>query len=364
MKTPEIILNCINPKFLQRADRYLLLNYPRIWVTKIHYVFYYGLLANIILNSLVRLLIQPHQIDEFIRFIIVIVMLAELVAFVYWFSRQCLFNIEQEYGNTNWINEFLEIIIYTICTLIITLCSLTMTWTAIDKIANTDPIIHKDTKCEENVVWEDKFCTLGDINCDSDKSSKKCNDIRNFMATDINEDTDNLPYDIHWFFHAIFAILGILILMIKKHSNWRTLGLLAIYVILLTIISVFLGIFLHNAEIDLLAFLHIPIDQSNLLGLRIGMGIILCIIFLSIFASTQLAKKSSYDQFLYINFIMIPFVIFVFTLFFGSLLEQSNKSYYSLKETVLDWVKFFLFFLFFVPLQKWILIRTQSLPKK
>lgn len=363
MKTPQIILNCINPKVLQKADKYLLLNYPRIWVTKIHYVFYYGLLANIILNSLVRLLIQPHQIDEFIRFIIVIVMLAELVAFVYWFRRQCLFNLEQEYGETNWINEFLEIIIYTICTLIIISCSVTMTWTAIDKIANIDPVINKDTQCGKTIVWKDKFCTLGDNYCDSYDGDWRCNDIREFIATEMNESTSHLPYDIHWVFHAIFAILGILILIIKKHSNWRTLGFLAIAIILWIIISIFLAIFLSTFGIDLFAFVDViffPVDL-NYINKRIVIGIVLCIVLLSIFAATQLAKKSTYNQLLYINFIQMPLSIYILASF---LYGFSQEDSYTSKEMVLDWVKLFFLFLCFVPLQKWILVRTLSLPKK
>lgn len=118
----------------------MLLNYPRIWISKIHYVFYYGVWANVILNFLVFIFFsessQSHLIDEFISFIIFIVMLIEVGAFFYWFLKQCLFNIEKEYGNFHFTDGIVEIVIYTICTLIIISSSLTMTATAIHRVAN------------------------------------------------------------------------------------------------------------------------------------------------------------------------------------------------------------------------------------
>ena len=38
MNIPNFLLTLANPKQLQKIDRYLLLNYPRFWVTKVHYV--------------------------------------------------------------------------------------------------------------------------------------------------------------------------------------------------------------------------------------------------------------------------------------------------------------------------------------
>ncbi|NEP89666.1 MAG: hypothetical protein F6K18_24100 [Okeania sp. SIO2C2] len=139
MKTPQLklITDFLNPGFIKRLDRYLLLNHPRLWISKIHYVFYYGLWANVILNFLVFIFFsessQSHLINEFISFIIVIVMLIELAAFVYWFLKQCLFNIEKEYGNFHFTDGIVEIVVYTMCTLIIISSSLTMTVTAIHK---------------------------------------------------------------------------------------------------------------------------------------------------------------------------------------------------------------------------------------
>ncbi|GFZ99215.1 hypothetical protein [Okeania sp. KiyG1] len=72
-------------------DQYLLLNYPRLWISKIPYVFDYGVWANIILNFLVFIFFsessKSHLIDEFISFIIFIVMLIEVGAFLLVFKE-------------------------------------------------------------------------------------------------------------------------------------------------------------------------------------------------------------------------------------------------------------------------------------
>ena len=83
MKIVQSIKSFLNPEFIQKADHFLLINYPRIWSSRIHYVAYYGLLANIILNLLVLIFLQPHQIDEFINIIILIVMVIEVIAFIF-----------------------------------------------------------------------------------------------------------------------------------------------------------------------------------------------------------------------------------------------------------------------------------------
>jgi len=41
MNIPNFLRILTNPKQLQKIDRYLLLNYPRFWVTKVHYCIYY-----------------------------------------------------------------------------------------------------------------------------------------------------------------------------------------------------------------------------------------------------------------------------------------------------------------------------------
>lgn len=136
MKILQSIQRFINPQFMRNADHFLLLNYPRVWSSRIHYVTYYGIFANLILNILVLLLLQPDQIDEFIRIIIVIVMVAEAGMFIFWMVKQSEFNLEQDYGNINLIGGVIEIVLYSVCILIIISSSLTMTYVAFHKTAH------------------------------------------------------------------------------------------------------------------------------------------------------------------------------------------------------------------------------------
>ncbi|NEO52430.1 MAG: hypothetical protein F6K54_04660 [Okeania sp. SIO3B5] len=432
MKTPQLIIDFLNPRFIKRLDRYLLLNYPRIWISKIHYVFYYGVWANIILNFLVFIFFsessQSHLIDEFIQFIILVVMLIEVAAFVYWFLKQCLFNIEKEYGNYSFTDGIMEIIIYTMCTIIIISSSLTMTATAIHRVANNDRdtiITHqtdcgldtfflldrleylnrkgfldtdkferlrkdietknslkwvrqseylkqlelsntdkferliKDVKAKNSlsIKWQSKFSYQGE---ESYESLAICQDIQEFITNDIYESSSQLPYDIHWWFHTIFAILGIFFLIIRKHSNWRIIGWIIFYIIISTILSIFLGVFLSSSNSNFFAFIdaiffHIDLSDS---GLQILVGFVFLIVLFMIITSIQLLKKRKYAQFLYINFLSLPIAVGV--LIFSLYLAPSNGA----TEHTWILIKFFAVYSCFVPLQKKILNHVLSLPKE
>ncbi|NEN91407.1 MAG: hypothetical protein F6K48_21870 [Okeania sp. SIO3H1] len=437
MKTPRLIVDFLNPGFLKRLDRYLLLNHPRIWISKIHYVFYYGLLANIILNFLVWMFFrepsQFHLIDEFINFIIFIVMLTEVAAFVYWFLKQCLFNVAKEYGNFHFTDGIMEIVIYTVCTLIIISSSLTMTYTAIDTVAKNDANIIDATGCglefrelnnllnqynklnTHSKSYDINIFTLEFCNTDKLKGFKKeleelsdtdefkglkqklkptislwikcqsklppnpnkkvcdeslnrcyeslsiCRDIKEFITNDIDENTEKLPYDTHWWLHTIFAILGIFFLIIRKHSNWRVLSLIVLYIIILTILGIFLGIFLNSAESKLFGFIdpiffHVDLSSS---GEQISVGLIFLIILFMIFSSIQLAKKRKYSQFLYINFLSLPIAVGVLICFLSLVSSNGN-----IKENTWILIKFFMVYSCLVPLQKVVLNRVLSLPKE
>ena len=287
MKTSQTIFNGINPKFLQKLDKYLLLNYPRIWVTKIHYVFYYGLLANIILNLLIFFLIQPNQINKFIGFIMTLVMLAELVAFVYWFRRQCLFNLEQDCGDTNWINEFLGIIIYSFCILLIVSSSLIVS-----------------LRLDNQYLYESSY------------------------------------------FHLFFIISATMIVDQKKYSKRGDFFYLLVYIMYLVGIGCWLFLLISP-------FFNIDNDESLF---WLSTIIIFFIVMFLFFASCKLVEKKIYDQFLYTSFMIMPIAVFVLTLTINT-----KFKIFDFKDFI---IVFLSLFLFFSPLQKWILNRTQSLPKK
>ena len=410
MKTPRLIIGFFNPGFLKRLDRYLLLNHPRIWISKIYYVFYYGLLANIILNFLVFIFFsessQSHLIDEFIHYIIVLVMLIEVVAFCYWFFKQCLFNIEKEHGNFHFTDGVVEIVIYTVCTIIIFSSSLTMTATAIHRVANNDkdaiiahntdcglnswefrrsdekyqnqlkfsapdksPKIEKELQAQISLLrkWQSKFCYNEGEKCEY--SGSICRSIQKFITNDtskfITNDTSysyhkQLRYDLNLLFQTIFAILGIYFLIITKHNNSDIIGLMICYIAILAILSFFLDIFVSSADITFFPFIaeiffHIDPSSSSEQTL---VGLIFVIVLFMIFVSIQLAKKRKYAKFIYINFLSLPLAVGVLIFSLGLI------AFPTIEELAWILIKFFLVYSCFMPLQKMVLNHVLSLPKE
>jgi len=407
MKTPRLIIGFFNPGFLKRLDRYLLLNHPRIWISKIYYVFYYGLLANIILNFLVFIFFsessQSHLIDEFINNIIFLVILIELGVFYYWSLKQCLFNIEKEHGNFHFTDGVVEIVIYTVCTIIIFSSSLTMTATAIHRVANNDKdaIIAHNTDCGldswefrrldekyENQLkfsapdkwpkiekelqslfrkWQSKFCYNEGEKCEY--SGSICRSIQKFITNDtskfITNDTSysyykQLRYDDNWLFQTICAILGIYFLIITKHSNPDIIGLMICYIAIFAILSFFLDIFVSSADITFFPFIaeiffHIDPSSSSEQTL---VGLIFVIVLFMIFVSIQLAKKRKYAKFIYINFLSLPLAVGVLIFVLGLIASPT------IEEMPWILIKIFLVYSCFMPLQKIVLNHVLSLPKE
>ena len=411
MKTPRLIIGFFNPGFLKRLDRYLLLNHPRIWISKIYYVFYYGLLANIILNFLVFIFFsessQSHLIDEFINIIIFLVISIELGVFYYWSFKQCLFNIEKEHGNFHFTDGVVEIIIYTMCTIIIFSSSLTMTATAIHRVADNDkdaiiahntdcgldsldswefrrldekyqnqlkfsapdkwPKIEKELQAQRSLFrkWQSKFCYNEGERCEY--SASMCRAIQKFITNDtskfITNDTSysyhkQLRYDYNWLLQTIFAILGIYFLIITKHDNSDIIVLMIGYIAILASLSFFLDIFVSRADINFFSFIaeiFFHIDPSSY-GDQTLVGLIFVIVLFMIFVSIQLAKKRKYANFIYINFLSLPLAVGVLIFLLG-LIASKEESGWIL-------IKFFLVYSCFMPLQKIVLNHVLSLPKE
>ena len=407
MKTPRLIIGFFNPGFLKRLDRYLLLNHPRIWISKIYYVFYYGLLANIILNFLVFIFFsessQSHLIDEFINNIIFLVISIELGVFYYWSLKQCLFNIEKEHGNFHFTDGVVEIVIYTVCTIIIFSSSLTMTATAIHRVANNDKdaIIAHNTDCgldswefrrldekyqnqlkfsapdkwpkiEKELQslfrkWQSKFCYNEGEKCEY--SGSICRSIQKFITNDtskfITNDTSysyhkQLRYDLNLLFQTIFAILGIYFLIITKHNNSDIIGLMMGYIAILATLSIFLNIFVSSADITFFPFIaeiffHIDPSSSSEQTL---VGLIFVIVLFMIFVSIQLAKKRKYAKFIYINFLSLPLAVGVLIFSLGLI------AFPTIEELAWILINFFLVYSCFMPLQKMVLNHVLSLPKE
>jgi len=100
------------PNFLKEIDQRLLTSYPYIWVTKIHYVLYFGSLTMLlaIVGALLTRIALPHlpNIDE--RATLLAIPLT--VAFCIWVYQAGKFNIRNAYGTISPQQQFKQLLIY------------------------------------------------------------------------------------------------------------------------------------------------------------------------------------------------------------------------------------------------------------
>ena len=244
MKILDSILNLLNPKWLKKIDRYLLLNYPRFWVTKIHYVIYNGLLVNIVFNLFVFIFLDSTQIGEFLWYFVSFVMSCEIAVLIFWFIQQSLYNSENEYCNTHYTIELLETIICIICIIIISSTSLTTTATAIYKTANVVGIT-SSTQCNEAEISKFKVPIVGSNPHKSYYSDNICRDIKYFLEDSFTP-SDYRIYHAYYWWHMFFIYLGISLLIAKKYVSWRILALVLVYILYLAISSILILSILYN----------------------------------------------------------------------------------------------------------------------
>lgn len=132
-------------RFLEKIDRYLLVNFPRLWGSRIHHILFYSFLANIFTGLFIFTLFRPKLNFESISYLpdynlsdlIWLIIIPEAIVFIIWFYTQSLFNVEGEYGNTHYTIGFLEIAIFLICSFLIFSPSMTALVVGIKKTAYT-----------------------------------------------------------------------------------------------------------------------------------------------------------------------------------------------------------------------------------
>ncbi|MDO9000403.1 MAG: hypothetical protein Q7W45_11605 [Bacteroidota bacterium] len=94
------------PGFLNRLDTYLLTKYPIIWISKIHYLLWFGLLlyvSSAIIGFLVPINLTSRA-DDGLWFV-----LLSVLAFIlswFWGYRYIIFNKEKNFGNLNFSDEY------------------------------------------------------------------------------------------------------------------------------------------------------------------------------------------------------------------------------------------------------------------
>ncbi|MBW4614568.1 MAG: hypothetical protein KME21_15090 [Desmonostoc vinosum HA7617-LM4] len=118
--TKYLLAKILSPQALQKFDRYLLLNQPRLWVFKLHYVAYYALLANLLIIFLVIIYpIKPDHVFIFSQINFIFLPAVGITAFYYWWIQQYLYDVKKQYNKIPKKYGFLEILGYATCIVLI-----------------------------------------------------------------------------------------------------------------------------------------------------------------------------------------------------------------------------------------------------
>lgn len=110
------LLNLLTPNFLKNLDNYFLLHHRLLWITKVHYVLYYGLLTTLAGSALIWAypLHTDSNLPE-VGLILFISILCGLPVLAFWLYKQTLYSIEKNYGNLFPFIEQLRFGIYMVC---------------------------------------------------------------------------------------------------------------------------------------------------------------------------------------------------------------------------------------------------------
>ena len=348
MKILDSILNLLNPKWLKKIDRYLLLNYPRFWVTKIHYVIYNGLLVNIVFNLFVFIFLDSTQIGEFLWYFVSFVMSCEIAILIFWFIQQSLYNSENEYCNTHYTIELLETIICIICIIIISSTSLTTTATAIYKTANVVGIT-SSTQCNEAEISKFKVLIVGSNSNKLYYSDDICKDIKYFLEDSFTPSNYRIYHAYYWW-HIFFIYLGISLLIAKKYVSWRILALVLIYILSLGISSIFILSILHN--------LYNPSFSESLSIILMCVSILNAFIILQ---SIRLIRAKKNNIFMLINLITLPISLGVLIFIVDFYINKGN---FSLSRNTLLYLRVLTLSVFLFPIYQAFEKRNIALPKE
>lgn len=94
------------PNFLRNLDAYLLLNAPVIWISKIHYVLFFGLLMWLF-SALIGFVIPINLFEsQDLGIWYFLFTILAIVALCFWIYRNVIFNIEKKFGNRHWTDEY------------------------------------------------------------------------------------------------------------------------------------------------------------------------------------------------------------------------------------------------------------------
>jgi hypothetical protein len=368
-----------NPRLLRRLNRYLLLNQPVIWGSKVHYVMYYGLLANLLVVFVSVLAIGPKQIDEFINSFTLLLIILEVPAFFFWMFRQSIFDVDKQHGQTTefYKRSILETLVYALCCCLIFSPSVIAPTVAVHNIGYEQGI-KKSTSCGSDQfsrLFEGSSNNL-EIMLDSDRrkeiSSEICLDIQ-FITTgfysyshnrngtiDIDKSTRFLAYYEYLISVLIIASTACWPFFIaQKYAGWPALAWLGLCLVVLASLTIPTFVILSRLSLRFMDF-----DVGDFIFSGGNNGDICIVTFVVLLISflkyMKISKQKSYDASSVISFSVFLLSINLMMIVLIAVNIHTNSAY--------DWIPpfsilCFSYFLFY-PLYKKLLIKNSFLPRK
>ena len=110
----RLLSTILNPGLLEGFDRHLLLHYPTLWSTKLHYVTYYTFIENFIL--FIFIIFTPIEYYYYGNNYLVIFTVDSIsfILLIYWIYKQYIFRFRNKYIGVYKLKGIQEITIYII----------------------------------------------------------------------------------------------------------------------------------------------------------------------------------------------------------------------------------------------------------
>lgn len=105
----------IAPGFLNRLDNYLLTDYPIVWISKIHYILWFGILLYLI-STLIGFFVPvdlTSRADSGLWFLLLTVL--SFILSWFWGYRYLIFNKEKNFGNLKTGDEYKNFLLVFLC---------------------------------------------------------------------------------------------------------------------------------------------------------------------------------------------------------------------------------------------------------
>lgn len=199
-------LNLLMPKFLEKLDDYFLLHHRLLWITKVHYVLYYGLVTALGGSALIWA--YPLRTDGSLpdtALVLFLSILLGLPALVFWLYKQAIYSVEKNYGNLFPFMEQLRFGIYLLCFSIFAGIPIYFAVLVENKIANleNEERLAKDVYSLNAGNPYFSSSQNGDVIWEEDKEIlKNWNDQSQFpQMTDGRDYYNFMPFNINYYYH-------------------------------------------------------------------------------------------------------------------------------------------------------------------